>query len=61
VAFAVGSVVILLLAVVVTVLSFMDVVRCTGEYWVTALVLLFVEVPIYVVTLVFCERTKTQI
>lgn len=59
--FAIGSLIILLVTIGVTVLSFVDVIKCTEEYWVSTLVLLIFEIPFYIVTLVYCARTKREI
>ena len=59
--FAIGSLIILMVTIGITVLSFVDLIKCTEEYWVSTLALLIFEVPFYIVTLVYCARTKREI
>lgn len=61
VGFVVGSGVILAIAVLVTVLSFVDVIKCNGQYWVATVTQTFVLTPIYICTLIYCQKTKQKI
>lgn len=59
--FVVGSGLILLIAVLVTVLSFLDVINCNNLYWIATVAQTLVLAPIYICTLIYCQRTKQKI
>lgn len=59
--FVFGSVAILLVAILVTILSFVDVIKCNSFYWIATVTQTIVLAPIYVCTLIYCQKTKQKI
>lgn len=59
--FVIGSVLIILIAAGVTILSFFDIILCNKYYWVSTMTETLILLPIYVCTLIYCQKTKQKI